>query len=396
VSGLAPFRMVDGPRGVRAGIATTFPVAMARGASWDPALEAEVGEAIALEARARGANVLLAPAINLLRHPAWGRAQETYGEDPEHVGRMGAAFIAGAQRHLVASAKHFALNSIENSRFEVDVRVDAQSLREVYLPHFERAVRDAHVGSVMSAYNRVNGTYCAENRALLRDTLKGEWSFRGFVESDWILGTRSTAASLEAGLDIEMPQASFYGPALLEAVRAGSVPEALVDDAVRRILRVKLAFGFDRMRDVSSDVIESAHHTGLALRSAQRSMVLLKNEGSMLPLVAKQVRSLALVGSLSDAHGTGDHGSSAVTSSYVVTAKDGLCDALGASRVVHVPYDVLDGAAERAVKAADVAVVVVGLTYLEEGENIPFVEGGGDRRSLRLPFVHEALIRRVA
>src|SRR5688572_16234907 len=129
-TGLPPFKMVDGPRGVRAGVATTFPVAMARGASWDLSLEARVGEAIALEARARGANVLLAPAVNLLRHPGWGRAQETYGEDPLHVGRLGFAFVAGAQRHLIASVKHFALNSIENSRFEVDVQVDARALPE--------------------------------------------------------------------------------------------------------------------------------------------------------------------------------------------------------------------------------------------------------------------------
>jgi beta-glucosidase len=395
VSGLPPLRMVDGPRGVRAGIATTFPVAMARGATWDVALEARVGEAIALEARARGANVLLAPAINLLRHPGWGRAQETYGEDSLHVGRMGFAFVAGAQRHLIASVKHFALNSIENSRFEVDVQADARTLREVYLPHFELCVRGAHAGSVMSAYNRVNGSYCAENRALLRDILKGEWGFRGFVESDWVWGTRSTVASAHAGLDIEMPLPTYYGKRLAEAVARGRVPITVVDEAVRRILRVKLAFGLDAPDEVSTEVIECAAHTELALEVARKSMVLLKNEGGLLPLRRRELGKLAVVGTLAAMPNTGDRGSSAVRSTYVVTPLEGLTDALGA-KVEHIDADQLDAAAERTVSAADAAVVVVGLTFREEGELIPFMEGGGDRSWLRLSPVHEALIRRVA
>ena len=181
-------KMVDGPRGVRAGSATAFPVGMARGATWDPALERRVGEAIGREAAAKGASVILAPTINILRHPAWGRAQETYGEDTVHIGELGVAFIEGAQEHVLASVKHFAANSIEDTRFEVDVAIDERSLREIYLPHFRRAVVDAHVGSVMSAYNSVNGSFCSENAVLLRDILKGEWAFDGFVESDWVFG----------------------------------------------------------------------------------------------------------------------------------------------------------------------------------------------------------------
>jgi beta-glucosidase len=396
VTGLPPLRMVDGPRGVRAGLATTFPVAMARGASWDVQLEARVGEAIALEARARGANVLLAPAINLLRHPGWGRAQETYGEDPLHVGRMGFAFVAGAQRHLIASVKHFALNSIENSRFTVDVCADARALREVYLPHFELCVRAAHAGSVMSAYNKLNGAYCAENRALLRDILKGEWGFRGFVESDWVWGTRSTVASAHAGLDIEMPEATYYGRRLADAVARGRVPLSVIDEAVLRILRVKLAFGLAELAPVQESVVESMPHTELALEAACKSMVLLKNDSAILPLRRRELGKLAVVGTLAAQPNTGDRGSSAVTSSYVVTPLEGLTDALGASRIAHVDADVLDPVSERAVRSADAAVVVVGLTFLDEGELIPIMEGGGDRSWLRLPPVHEALVRRVA
>ena len=170
--GIPGFHMIDGMRGVSiiAGAATTFPVGSARGATFDPDLEAQVGEAIGAEARAKGHNVLLAPTINLLRHPRWGRAQETYGEDPVHMGAMATGFVRGVQQHVIANAKHFALNSIEDTRMRVDVSVDERTLREVYLPHFKRAV-DAGVGSIMCAYDKVNGVYSCQNTHLLHDIL---------------------------------------------------------------------------------------------------------------------------------------------------------------------------------------------------------------------------------
>jgi len=394
--GIPPFKMVDGPRGARAGIATTFPVAMARGATWDPALERRVGLAIAREARAHGANVLLAPAVNLLRHPAWGRAQETYGEDPLHVGRMAVGFIGGAQNYLVASVKHFALNSIENTRFEVDVRVDPVTLHEVYLPHFRMSVHDAHVGSVMTAYNKVNGLYCAENPALVRDILKGRWGFRGFVESDWVFGTRSTVASALSGLDIEMPQANYYGRKLLEAVERGQVPLNVIDDAVRRVLRVKLAFGLEQMEPVSKDVLECHEHAELALGVAHKSIVLLKNAQQVLPLEASTLERVCVVGRLANLENTGDRGSSAVKSSVVTTVLSGIVDHLPKAEVEHHGSDTLDARARARIRHSQVAVVVVGLDYRDEGENIPFLEGGGDRVSLRLPAAQENLVREVA
>src|SRR5262249_49524223 len=154
-------------------------------------------------------------------------------------------FIRGVQHHIIASAKHFAGNSIEDTRFQVDVSVDERSLREIYLRHFQRVVEQAHSGSVMSAYNRLNGHYCAENPHLLHDILKGEWRFPGFVESDWTLGTRSTLPSLSAGLDIEMPSPAFYGQPLFDAVENGAAPQAAIDAAVRRILRAQLCFRLD-------------------------------------------------------------------------------------------------------------------------------------------------------
>jgi beta-glucosidase len=178
----------DGPRGVARGQSTCFPCTMARGASFDVALERRVGEAMAVEIRAQGCNLSGAVCVNLLRHPGWGRAQETYGEDPVHLAEMGIALGTGLQTHnVIATVKHLAVNSIENSRFRLDVRVAERALHEVYLPHF-REILDAGVMSVMSAYNKLNGEHCGQHRELLTDILRGEWGFTGFVHSDWVMG----------------------------------------------------------------------------------------------------------------------------------------------------------------------------------------------------------------
>jgi beta-glucosidase len=171
--GIPPLYFTDGPRGVARGESTCFPCSMARGASFDVDLERRIGEVMGIEARAQGCTLSGAVCMNLLRHPAWGRAQETYGEDPHHLGEMGAALATGIQTHNVAATvKHFALNSIENARFKVDVRIDERTLREVYLPHFKRAL-DAGCATVMSAYNKMNGEYCGQHRELLTDILGG-------------------------------------------------------------------------------------------------------------------------------------------------------------------------------------------------------------------------------
>ena len=309
---------------------------MARGATWSPDLERRIGEVIGLETAARGGNVILAPAINILRHPAWGRAQETYGEDVHHLTRMGVAFIEGAQQHVIASAKHFAANSIEDTRFDVNVTVDERSLREIYLPHFEAAVREARVGSVMSAYNKVNGLYCAENPGLLTEILRDDWKFTGFVESDWILGTRSTVGSALAGLDIEMPQAAYYNEDLVAAVESGEVPEEVIDEHVRRIVRTKLRFKLDAPADVSADVIDSPAHRDLTLEVARKSIVLLKNDGT-LPLDRSSLGSVVVVGELANSENTGDVGSSNTSPPYVVTPFEGIENRAGSVTVHHVP-----------------------------------------------------------
>ncbi|MEM9189830.1 MAG: glycoside hydrolase family 3 C-terminal domain-containing protein [Myxococcota bacterium] len=389
------FRMLDGPRGVSelsGAEATVFPVAMARAASWDPSLEERVGEAMGRELRAVGADVLLAPTINILRHPRWGRAQETYGEDPHHMAEFGVAFIRGAQRHVIATAKHFAVNSIDDTRFQVDVTVEDQTLREIYLPHFRRAVQDAQVGAVMSAYNSVNGAFCGENAVLLNDILKEEWDFQGLVMSDWLLGTKSTVPSANAGLDLEMPFGTFYGSELVAAVRRGDVTMATIDGAVRRLLRAQLCFGLRERSAPDPSALVTDEHVALALEAAQRGIVLLKNDGA-LPLDMTAGARVVVAGPLSDVENIGDLGSSLVTPPYVVTALQGFEARAEGVTVEHVDTSTLDPEKEEALRTASAVVLVTGLTAEDEGEG---TIAAGDRQSLALPTGQVDEIRSVA
>jgi beta-glucosidase len=361
--GVPGIDFADGPRGCVVGDATAFPVSMARGASFDPELEARVGEAIGAELRASGATYTGAVCMNLLRHPAWGRAQETYGEDPHHVGVMASAFTAGLQRHVMACMKHFALNSMENARFTVDVTVDERALHEVYLPHFER-VAAAGVASVMSAYNSVNGEWCGQNEHLLTDILRDEWGWDGFVVSDFISGLRDPVKSLTAGLDIEMPFRQQREMALRGAIERGELTEATVDRSVERIVATLLRFHsvFDQQPDV--DVIGCDDHRELAREVAAASTVLVRNEGSLLPLDASAIGRIAVLGRLAAVRNLGDGGSSDVRSSRVVTPLEGLRSRFGRDHVDHADDDasIADG--------ADAVVVVVGYTKADEGECI--------------------------
>ena len=367
--GLPGVAFADGPRGSVIGNGTAFPVSMARGATWDPDLEERVGDAIGRELRAAGANLTGAVCVNLLRHPAWGRAQETYGEDPHHVGELGAALTRGLQRHVMACVKHFACNSMENARFSVDIEVDEVALHEIYLPHFRRIV-DEGIASVMSAYNSVNGEWCGQSPTLLTHVLREEWGFQGFVISDWIFGLRDSAASIAAGLDIEMPYRMVRARDLPAALERGDATWADVDAAVERIVATLLRFD-----DVLSatppprTIIGSNEHRSLAREVAARSVVLLRNEPvndmALLPLRADA--RVAVIGRLADTINTGDGGSSDVWDLDCYTVADGLRAAL--SVVVHDDGSDPQRAAVVAA-SADVAVVVVGYTYLDEGEYI--------------------------
>ena len=427
--GIPGIRFSDGPRGVVMEGATTFPVSMARGATWDPDLEERIGDVIGRELRAMGANHFGGVCINLLRHPAWGRAQETYGEDPVHLGEFGAALTRGVQRHVMACSKHYALNSMENARFSVNVTIDPRSLHEVYLPHFKRTV-DEGVASVMSAYNSVNGEWCGQNPELLNEILKKQWGFKGFVLTDFIFGMRDSKKAVLAGQDLEMPFAMLHNRDLKGLVESGQVPLERIDDAVLRLLRQQIRFSQGRNpQDYRPEVVGCAAHRELAREAAVKSIVLLKNEGGMLPL--QNVKRLAVIGRLANMPNTGDGGSSNTRPAYVITPLQGLQEALGAE--VQIEYD--DGSdlvrAAALAKSADAAILVVGYTDKDEGEYVapdmmnafipnfpqpsaeemPFVQAlmqgtgqpqtegfapGGDRVSLTLHAQDEALIQAVA
>lgn len=396
--GVSAIGFTDGPRGVVMYRSTCFPVAMARGASWDPELEARIGDAIGVEARAQGANLFAGVCINLLRHPGWGRAQETYGEDPVLLGEMGAALVRGVQRHVMACVKHFACNSIEDSRFRVSVEIDERALHEVYLPHFKRCV-DEGAAAVMSAYNKVNGVYCGENEPLLTGILKKRWGFEGFVMSDFWWGVYDGPRSLAAGLDLEMPfKRHFFD--LEDALQEGAVSPARLDDAVRRLVKQHARFAaVGEPERYHAEAVAGPEHRALARESAAASMVLLKNDapaGSahpLLPLDAGALRRVAVIGALADAPNIGDEGSSRVRPPHVVTPLAGLRTALPGVAIEYVTgRNRVDAAL--AAKTADACVVVVGFTHADEGENI--VIAGGDRRSLRLRERDEKLLRVVA
>jgi beta-glucosidase len=398
----------DGPRGVARGQSTCFPVTMARGASFDTDLERRIGEVMSLEIRAQGCNLTGAVCVNLLRHPAWGRAQETYGEDPCHLGEMGAALAIGLQTHnVIATVKHFALNSMENARFKVDVLCEPRALREVYLPHFKR-ILDAGCLSVMSAYNKFNGTYCGQNKALLTDILRTDWGFEGFVHSDWVMGVYSVEGA-SAGLDIENPEPRVFGAKLVASVKDGTTGLAIIDTACRRILttQYRLACAQEPLPVYSMDLVSSKAHGALALEAAEKSAVLLENRG-VLPLKRAGLTRVAVLGQLAALANIGDNGSSRVRPLHVVTPLEGLTRALGPDKIVSGEETDLVGAATAA-RGADAIIIITGYTAADEGEYIPgdIALGqddtnrdaaskfsiGGDRDLLTLPAPQVALIK---
>src|SRR4051812_20713481 len=332
--GISPFYLADGPNGVGNGAhgVTAFPAAINGAATWDSALMTRYGAALGGEHAGKGNDVALAPTMNILRVPGWGRAFESYSEDPELAGDIGAAEIRGIQSQgVIADAKHYAVNNQETDRDTVSAAVGEKALREIYARQFEKAVKEGGALSTMCAYNRVGGTYACENSHLLSDILKGDWGFRGFVVSDW-WATHSTAPSANAGLDLEMPGGNGpiggperLGQALKDAVLAGQVPVSRLDDMVRRILTARIAAGqLDRASTGSHDaVVTSAAHQQFARELSEQGTVLLKNDRSALPLEA--VRALAVIGAdAQDAPIYTGGGAAHVIPSATTTPLDGI------------------------------------------------------------------------
>jgi len=330
--GIPVLSMSDGPVGVRYGRATAFPAGVGIAATWNTNLTEKVASIIAKEAKSKGRNYLLGPCLNILRHPLGGRNFESYGEDPFLAGRMAVAFVKGIQgQNILASIKHFACNNQEWKRHHIDVGVNERGLREIYLPAFKAAVKEADVWTVMAAYNVLRGEPCSENKHLLNDILKKEWGFKGFVVSDWG-ATTSTVKAAIAGLDLEMPFGKFFTDKLLEAVKKGEVSEAVINDKVRRLMRVRFKAGmFDNPKTIDLDlsVVHREDHRQLALEAAKESIVLLKNEHNVLPLNKNKLKSIAVLGPNAAEARVGGGGSSKVTPFYAVSPLEGLKKAVG-------------------------------------------------------------------
>lgn len=297
--GLPPLKMADGPLGVRNfGPATAMAGGIALAATWNPALAERMGTELGRDARAKGVHFLLGPGVNIYRAPMNGRNFEYFGEDPLLASRIAVGYIKGVQSQGVsATIKHFMGNNSEFDRHNTDSIIDERTMREIYLPVFEAAVKEANVGAIMDSYNLTNGTHLSQHAYLNTDVAKNEWGFHGIMMSDWS-STYDGVAAANGGLDLEMPSGAFMNrQTLLPAIQQGKVSVATIDDKVRRILRTAIRFGW-LDRDQTDVSIPRYNQQGrrVALETARESLVLLKNERSLLPLDKARIKSVAIIG----------------------------------------------------------------------------------------------------
>jgi beta-glucosidase len=428
----------DGPQGVREEVgvtswspagrtddfATALPPGMTVAATWNTELAQACGKVIGEEACARGKNVLLGPGINIIRTPLCGRNYDYYGEDPWLSSRIAVGYVQGLQaEQTISCVKHFALNNQEENRGTINVDVDERTLREIYLPAFEASVREGGALAIMAAYNRVRGDYCAQNDYLLNGILKREWGFQGAVISDWG-ATHDTRTAVLNGLDLEMGSRGAFADyhfarEFMEGIQNGTYPLSALDDKVRRNLRMLFASGAIDGRKPGS--LNSPAHLATARRIAEEGMVLLKNDGALLPIDAAKVRSVAVIGENAVRKFAAGGNSAGVKAFRETTALEGIVERAGATmNIVYsegyrqpVPHrtskEDLAGVktselsaaspkesrelADRAVLAAkscDVAVVVAGLSHQAHAD-----DEGTDRYDLSLPAHQAELIARV-
>jgi beta-glucosidase len=331
--GLPEIRMTDGPVGVRQERPSTrYPAGIALAATWNPLLAAKEGTAMGRDCRARGIHILLAPGVNINRVPVCGRNFEYLaGEDPYLASQMVVPFIRGVQgQGVVATVKHFAANNQEFNRMAINAVVSERALREIYLPAFEAAVKEGRVGAVMDAYNRVNGSFCTENRFLNLEVLKSEWGFSGVLMSDWG-ATHHTLAAASNGLDLEMPSGIYFEPKVLSGLlRKRLLSEHQIEDKVRRILRLIVRNGFLDREQLDSTIPENdPASAATALAVAQEGVVLLKNDRKVLPLERSQVHSIAVLGPNAHPGVPTGWGSSFVYPTHSVSLVDGLREVFG-------------------------------------------------------------------
>lgn len=297
--GLPEIKLTDGPVGThKDGKSTAYPASILSAATWDTALVYQLGKQLGRDSRARGVHILLAPGVNIVRAPMGGRNFEYFSEDPFLTARMGVAYIKGLQdERVVATVKHFAGNNQEWDRNNVSSDIDERTLQEIYLPAFKAAVQEAGAGSVMTSYNLVNGVYASQNVHLNNEILKRDWGFDGFVMSDWS-STYDAVGAANGGLDLEMPRAKFMNrDNLLPALANGKVKQEVIDDKVKRILRVIFRFGFfDKQQMDKSVPMDNPEAAATALELARSGIVVLKNTGNLLPLDMQKIKTLAVIG----------------------------------------------------------------------------------------------------
>ena len=350
--GIGPLRLTDGPAGIRvAKPATAMPAPVSMAATFNTDIARRFGATVGKEGRALGQDVLLSPMVNIVRQPGAGRNFETLGEDPLLAASLVAAQVKGVQANgLIATVKHFAANNFEQGRMGIDVIIDERTLNEIYLPAFTAAV-NAGAGSVMGAYNKINGTYCCENSALLETTLRQKMGFGGFVMSDWF-ATQSTNASIQAGLDMEMPgdgiripgRDGFFGKNLQTAIETGEVPESTLDRSVARILVVMEKFGhLDKPKP--RPVFDKAAGRKAARDIAEAGAVLLKNDRFILPLKPAALKNIAWIGLPFERPVIGGGGSAQVTPTQTTSIRDLLKTANGIDKPLYAPGIDTDGTA---------------------------------------------------
>lgn len=387
--GIPALKLADGRAGVGNGAknVTLLPAPIAAASSWDPSLLNAYGRVIGEEEWAKGTNVFLGPTIDVVRVPEWGRAFETYGEDPYLNGRMAAAEIKGVQSMgPIANANMYLTMNQETGRFRANSEVDERTLQEIYLPPFRAAIRAGHVGSFMCAYVKTNGVYSCENPHILDGFLRNELGFTGWVMSDWG-ATHSTIASSEAGLDQEMPGSKYYGHALKEVVESGQVSMSALDEHVRRILVTMFSHGlFDKPQHGNWNAhVDTKAAAIFSRKAAEQGTVLLKNEHQILPLA--DTGSIAVIGADGGTEPVAEGGgSSHVVAPYVVSPLAGIRKRAG--KMVQVTY--ADGGnlvqAANLARKARIAIVFAGA----------FEHEGADRPNLDLPSNQNQLISAVA
>src|SRR6266702_1961693 len=310
--GIPSLKMTDGPNGARGaggftqGVkATCFPAEISLASTWNTELVERVGQALAHEAKMKNAQVLLAPTVNIQRSPLGGRNFECFSEDPYLSARLAVAYINGLQGEGVgASIKHYVCNDQEFKRTSISSEVRERALREIYLLPFQVAVREATPWTIMAAYNYVNGIAASENPYLLTEILRDEWGYDGVVVSDWLFSVKSTAASVNAGLDVERPEPQWRGEKLLQAVERGEVTEATIDTSVRRLLQLLVKAGLFSMEvpqtsfaeTMPEQAIDLPEHRALIRQAAVEGCVLLRNEEHVLPLQREHLTSIAVIG----------------------------------------------------------------------------------------------------